>query len=486
MKSQKLLALLAGAALIVGAPLETFAVVANGWHIPDNKSDLGFNMRNPEFEVGSTNTITVYSGIQKFNNAYGTANQTGGWVLYKGATQSSWSSNALGFHLNGGPSPDNQYWKATFNTSAFSTNEVIQYFLCLTFDGVNGLQTTYLYAPNGLGDKGGSTTATYATAAASPYTVRNRPAWIYHGNNRVVSAGTNASVNNIQCSVKIGYIGKDASLASRYANNGCIYYTTDGSAPAGSLGTPTGTTQVTPLSLDHLENDPSAAGNAMWWAGTISNAPALATVKYKLGLWHSDNNEEKFADYNATTNNLTFTYSVNGGGSGDPVLTVNGLNADYTTTHVFVDEVAGDAIPLTINFTPNTNTLSQVELFSNVNNRDRAALDANGDGIEDGIIGPDGSTIVAGVGTNYYQAYTMTPVGGGQFTLTLNAQKTGAYRLTARYKVAGNTNWFWYSSNGRRDHAIVVSPKKSRDIVLYELNTLNVESQGTAQADRST
>src|SRR5207248_2645800 len=74
----------------------------------------------------------------------------------------------------------------------------------------------------------------------------------------------------------------------------------------------------------------------------------------------------------------------------------------------------------------------------------------------------------------------------GQYSLALNTQKTGAYRLTARYKVAGNTNWFWYSSNGRRDHAIVVAPKKAQDIVLYELNTINVESQGTQDTNRST
>src|SRR5207245_3079363 len=113
-------------------------------------------------------------------------------------------------------------------------------------------------------------------------------------------------------------------------------------------------------------------------------------------------------------------------------------------------------------------------------------LDANGDGIEDGIVPPDGNSIVAGDDSNYYKVYTMTGGQPGQFSLTLNAQKTGAYRLTTRYKVSGNTNWFWYSSNGRRDHAIVVSPKKARDITIYELNTINVESQGTNQADRST
>src|ERR1041385_7427351 len=93
------------------------AVLANAWHIPDNTNDLGFHMRNPEFEFSTTNTVTVYSGLQKFNNSFGTANQTGGWLYFKGATQGSWSSNALSFHLDGGPSPNNQYWKGIFNTS---------------------------------------------------------------------------------------------------------------------------------------------------------------------------------------------------------------------------------------------------------------------------------------------------------------------------------------------------------------------------------
>jgi glycosidase len=169
------------------------------------------------------------------------------------------------------------------------------------------------------------------------------------------------------------------------------------------------------------------------------------------------------------------------------VLTVNGLNADYTTTHLFVDELSADSIPLTILFAPNVANLTAVEVFSNLNRRDRAKQDANGDGVEDGIMSPDGNSIAAGDDSNYYKAYTMAPSGQpGQYTLTLNAQKTGAYRLTARYKVTGNTNWFWYSTSPRRDHAIVVSPKKARDIVLYELNTINVESQGTLDTQRST
>lgn len=170
-----------------------------------------------------------------------------------------------------------------------------------------------------------------------------------------------------------------------------------------------------------------------------------------------------------------------------PTLTVNGLNANYTTTHVFVDEIAGDAVPLTILFTPNAANLTQVEFFSNLNRRDRATADADNDGVEDGIRPPNGDLVVAGADTHYYKAYAMTNIGSGQYQYSINATKCGAYRLTARYKVSGNPSWIYYNNfNSQRDHAIVVSPRRARDIVLYELNTLNVESQGISQNDRST
>ncbi len=457
------------------------AVIGNVWHIPDNSGDLGFNMRNPEFEIGSNTTITVYQGLQKLNNSYGTANQTGGTVYYKGQSQGSWSSTNLSFYLNGGPSPNNQYWKASFSTTNFGAEEVIQYYIYVTFDGVNGLVNTYLYG----GDGQSFATTNQATAMGSPFTVRNRPAWIYHANNRVVTPGSDASHNNVDFWVKAGYIGDSGSLGSRWADNARIYYTTDGSTPVGALGSGSNTTAVMNMSLDHLEDDPSVAGNAMWWKGTVSNLLTFTTVRYKIGMWHSANQEEKFADYNAATPNAVFNFTL--GTAGDPVLTINGLNADYTTTHLFVDEVAGDSIPLTILFSPNASNVVAAEVFSNLNRRDRASQDANGDGIEDGIVPPDGNTIVAGDDGNYYKAYAMSPSGPpGQYTLTLNAQKTGAYRLTARYKVSGNTNWMWYSTSPRRDHAIVVTPTKARNMMVYELNAMNIGSQGTQDYQRST
>src|ERR1039458_10387393 len=416
------------------------AVLANAWHIPDNTNDLGFNMRNPEFEIGTNMTVTVYSGIQKYNNSYGTANQTGGTLYYKGAMQGTWNSTNLQFYLNGGPSTNNQYWRTAFSSSSIGTNEVIQYYLYLTFDGVNGVANTYLYG----GDGGGTTTDTQSAAAASPFTIRNRAAWIYHGNNRVINAGTDPSHASVTFWVKIGYLGKDDSAASHWVNNARIYYTTDGSTPAGALGIGNGTAQAAPLVYDHPDTDPSIAGDTMWWSGTVSNLPTFTTINYKISAWHSSNNEEKFAEYDAGTPNNVFSFAM--GTNGDPALTVNGVNADYTTTHVFVDEVAGDSIPLSILFSPNQPSLTAVEVFSNLNRRDRAAQDANGEGIEDGIVAPDGNLLVAGDDSNYYKAYTMTASGQpGQYALTLNAQKTGAYRLTARYKVSGNTNWVWYS-----------------------------------------
>jgi Alpha amylase, catalytic domain len=326
------------------------AGLATCWHIPDNASDLGFNMRNPESAIGPGTTVAFYTGVWKVDTGNGNAircNQTNGILYYKTTAQSAWSSKPLMFYSN---TSANQYWFTNLNCSQFNFGDTVQYFFFLGFDGSGtaGSTNTWLYGNNA----GSSTTGSSNTAAASP-----------------------------------------------------------------------------------------------------------------------------------------FTFQVTNTAVGTPSLTVNGVEADYTTTHVFVNEVSNDAIPLAMQFTPNGGSVTNVEIFSNLNRRDRAALDANGDGVDDGIIAPDGNLIVAGDDSNYYKAYTMTNNGGGQYSLTLNATKTGAYRLTARYKVIGNTNWFWYNSaNGgsRRDHAVVVTPARARDISMYELNAMNICAAGTNFSDRST
>jgi len=169
------------------------------------------------------------------------------------------------------------------------------------------------------------------------------------------------------------------------------------------------------------------------------------------------------------------------------------IEADYTTSHLFIDELAHDSVPVTVFFDPQTMGVATAEVFTNLNRRDRAAVDANGDGVEDGILPPDGNKIIAGDDKNYYKAYTMQPADGG-YVLTLNATKCGAYRLTARYRLNSDPGsvYHWYSgeinSQGipKRDHAIVVSPTKARAMQLYEVDVLSIDATGTTPAQRST
>ena len=169
------------------------------------------------------------------------------------------------------------------------------------------------------------------------------------------------------------------------------------------------------------------------------------------------------------------------------------VEADYETSHVFVNELAHDSIPFTIFFDPQTTGVATAEVFTNLNRRDRAALDADGDGVEDGIKPPDGNKITAGDDKNYYKAYTMLPTAGG-YLLTLQATKCGVYRLTARYRLNGDPPgvYHWYGSElnaqqiPKRDYAIVVSPAKARDMQLYEVDVLSIDATGASAGQRST
>jgi len=461
--------------------------IANAWHIPANtQTGIPSTMRDPFVEIAPTSTFTVYSGFFKNGGAGG--NQTGGWLIYKNlTTNSAWQSVALGYHADVG---GNQFWKASINAASFGANDVIAYYLKLTF---SDRDDTYLYG----GDIDGNhrSTGVEATAQASPYSFRNRPAWIFHAGNRVVSG------NSVSFWSKVGYIGDVNTPSTQWATNGAVYYTTDGSTPAGSLGVGSGTTQVALCSYDHPEQNLNEAGSItgakpMWWVATapslLQSLPLGATIKYKVGFWHSANTEERFADFNAATNNQVFTFT--NGTLGDPVLTVASpttgtLNGNYTTTKVFADEVAATSVPITINFAPGQPSITAVEVVTNLNQRDYATGDKNANGIEDGMEFNQTESLIGTGSDYYYRSYPMTLVSAGNYTLTLNATKTGAYRLSARWKVTGDTNWRWFTnvSAGRRDHAITVSPVTARTMNMYEINTLTVEAKATGSfIERST
>jgi outer membrane protein assembly factor BamB len=171
----------------------------------------------------------------------------------------------------------------------------------------------------------------------------------------------------------------------------------------------------------------------------------------------------------------------------------NEVEADYTTSHVLISEKARESVSITIFFDPQVTGVESAEVFTNLNRRDWATATPNGGGVEEGISPPSGNSIAAGDDRHYYKAYPMNPVPGG-YLLTLPISKTGAYRLTARYRLTsdppGAFRWYGSEQNGqgilKRDHAIVVSPAKAKDLQLYEANPLTIAATGTAPDQRGT
>jgi len=187
----------------------------------------------------------------------------------------------------------------------------------------------------------------------------------------------------------------------------------------------------------------------------------------------------------------------------------NPIEADYSSTHLFIDEVNGDSIPIYVYFNPQiSGTIDEADVFTNLNNRDQANVLSGGGNVPDvtgstgipyGIVPPNGAYIVAGNTNCYYSAYPMSAANGG-FQTIVYANKTGAYRLTARYHLTsdppltsnGPNTWHYYddfsdgsvnadgSTNNYRDAAIVVSPTKARQMVMYEVNVLNIDAENPA------
>ncbi len=168
---------------------------------------------------------------------------------------------------------------------------------------------------------------------------------------------------------------------------------------------------------------------------------------------------------------------------GNPLMwtVVNGdtNNANYGLRRFFLDEVAGDQEWLTVIVEPRaggTNQITEIEVFSNLNRRDFAKLP--------GEENPDDVT-AASLDT-YFRGWPMQSIGGGQWSATLPVNQCGAYRINARWRINGGP-WTYYTDEGlRRDTAVVVSPKKALDTVLYELNPLTAESTTHEFGGRST
>jgi len=168
-------------------------------------------------------------------------------------------------------------------------------------------------------------------------------------------------------------------------------------------------------------------------------------------------------------------------------------DADYTTSKFFIDERAGDRATLFVRYALSDENVLAAEVFGNLDRRDYADVDYTNvwlvaDGYADGICPPDGNLLSTNDTGAYFTAFPMRPLGGGVYEWTGSVSRCGAYRLTARYKTAGQsaTEWHWYGADGSRDHAVVASPTKTLAMTLYEVNPLTVNAIAATQAGRST
>lgn len=234
----------------------------------------------------------------------------------------------------------------------------------------------------------------------------------------------------------------------------------------------------------------SGSGFNQFWKASFTMPSAIgATVEYYF-ITDFSNRSRTFV-YSGNTVGVTesvaqanpYSFTV---APPRPVFTVNGSNGDYSKSNFYIDENNDTAFP-TLQIRVNPGFAAQVEIFTNLNNRDLANNDYNNDGIEDGILPPNGNlTITADTGA-YFRAHAMTDSNGdGTYELDLPVLKTGAYRITARYRANPNDPWTWLGSSGIRDHAVVVAPKIARDMRVYELHVANANATAASFAGRGT
>lgn len=71
-------------------------------------------------------------------------------------------------------------------------------------------------------------------------------------------------------------------------NQAWLYYTTDGSAPEGSGGTPKGTTQAVSMAFETAGANDSPTQQTDWWRGTIPPLASGTVLRYKIGALHTN------------------------------------------------------------------------------------------------------------------------------------------------------------------------------------------------------
>jgi hypothetical protein len=281
---------------------------ALAWHRPGfTETLINSSMRTPT-TITLSNTVTIYSGLKKFNNTNGVntnglVNQTGGWLFFRTSPAVAWSSNALSYHSN---TNDYQFWKGFISNIPAGNYE---YYLQLDFE--SGARTTYSYYTNNA--DGFATTTNLTTAQASPYSFAVAKAsailtlsgtnQIYNGSARPVTASTTPS-----------------GLATSITYNGAS------SAP----------TNAGSYTIVATVNDANYQGSA---TSTLTVSQASASVSLS-GLSQTYDGTTRTVTATTSPTNLPVTITYNGAssaptnaGSYTVVATVNDANYQGSTTN---------------------------------------------------------------------------------------------------------------------------------------------------------
>ena len=465
--------------------------LGNCWHVPGQYEPWPeATMRNPCYPSAGE-AICIFVGNQAYGDGGNPGDMSGGTLYHRAAGASAWSTVALEYEDC--QRENNKYWKAIIPAGTYASAGDMEYYVEVTY---NDHDTTYL------GTDSGARSQTFATAAEVQQhlftcpigdTAGQEPGYMWHAGNAVV-AGTNA----VQFWVKIGYLKNGTNWAETVELR---YNFKSDSVPRGAVRTgrtakkrmsrSLSTYSTAPFAIDHEEEDGGGNGNAVWWACTLTDdrfTDPGQYLEYEIAAKNSaGNNQWRYADYRTGSATNLFYYTMFQAGSG--ALTVNGLNADYTTSKFFIDEAAGETVTLDVVYAPEVTSPYAVEIFSNVGRRDFWNADIDGDGVADAIRPPDGDLITADTTNSYFAAIPMEwDTAAHAYKKTLTVGKTGAYRLTARYKETADSDWVYYSAitNSLRDHAIVISPKKVLEQRVYEVNGMTAKSSAPTEAGHST
>ena len=130
---------------------------------------------------------------------------------------------------------------------------------------------------------------------------------------------------------------------SFYYTDIAVYYTTDGTTPAGSRGVPTGTTQVLRSSsggVSFVRNEPNSPSNIDWWKADLPAATRNygTTINYMIGAWYAGTNAgpEVFATQpDGKTTTFSYVVHLAWPGSGSPNAN---YGAGYPNIHFWKEE----------------------------------------------------------------------------------------------------------------------------------------------------